>query len=117
MPTREYEDELESERTYVSGLYTRLDAERARVTDRFRAALRGTGGTLVDRDVEVRALAKEMKRLDVADAGHCFGRLDTVSGERSYIGRTGYLTSRTSTNRCDRLAGPRGAPVLCRHCS
>jgi DNA helicase IV len=89
VPTREYEDELESERTYVSGLYTRLDGERARVTDRFRAALRGTGGTLVDRDVEVRALAKEMTRLDVADAGLCFGRLDTVSGERSYIGRIG----------------------------
>jgi len=43
----------------------------------------------VDRDVEVRALAKEMTRLDVADAGLCFGRLDTVSGERSYIGRIG----------------------------
>jgi DNA helicase IV len=47
------------------------------------------GGTLVDRDVEVRALAKEMARLDVADNGLCFGRLDTVSGERSYIGRIG----------------------------
>ena len=89
MPTREYEEELESERTYVSGLYTRLDAERARVKGRFRAALRGTGGTLVDRDVEVRALAKEVKRLDVADAGLCFGRLDTVTDERSYIGRIG----------------------------
>jgi DNA helicase IV len=73
----------------VSGLYTRLDAERARVKGRLRAALRGTGGTLVDRDVEVRALAKEMTRLHVADAGLCFGRLDTVSGERSYIGRIG----------------------------
>jgi DNA helicase IV len=80
---------LESERDYVAGLYTRLDAERARVKGRFRAALRGSGGTLVDRDVEVRALAKEMMRLDVADAGLCFGRLDAVSGEHSYIGRIG----------------------------
>ena len=88
-PTREYEAELESEREYVAGLYQRLDDERARVKGRFRAALRGTGGTLVDRDVEVRALAKEMMRLDVADAGLCFGRLDSVSGERSYIGRIG----------------------------
>lgn len=89
MSTREYDDELQSERQYVAGLYTRLDAERARAKGRFRAALRGTGGTLVDRDVEVRALAKEMMRLDVADAGLCFGRLDTVSGEHSYIGRIG----------------------------
>ncbi|HEX4587186.1 MAG TPA: RNA polymerase recycling motor ATPase HelR [Mycobacterium sp.] len=94
MPLRRYEDELESERDYVTGLYTRLDAERARVKGRYGAALRGPvdikdGGTLVDRDVEVRALAKEMARLDVADNGLCFGRLDTVSGERSYIGRIG----------------------------
>lgn len=89
MSTREYDDELQSERQYVAGLYTRLDAERALARGRFRAALRGTGGTLVDRDVEVRALAKEVMRLDVADAGLCFGRLDTVSGEHSYIGRIG----------------------------
>ena len=43
----------------------------------------------MDRDAEVRALAKEMKRLDVADNGLCFGRLDSLSGEQSYIGRIG----------------------------
>jgi DNA helicase IV len=94
--TRDYEDELNAERTYVSGLYARLDAERARLKGKFREALRGPidvkdGGTLVDRDVEVRAVAKQMRRLDVADAGLCFGRLDTVSGEHSYIGRIGLL--------------------------
>ncbi|MFX0580269.1 RNA polymerase recycling motor ATPase HelR [Nocardia nepalensis] len=89
MPTQGYEDELRSERSYVAGLYTRLDAERARVRGRYTAALRGTGGTPMERDVEVRALAKEAKRLDVADNGLCFGRLDTLSGEHSYIGRIG----------------------------
>ncbi|WP_280249034.1 RNA polymerase recycling motor ATPase HelR [Nocardia abscessus] len=89
MSTREYEDELRSERSYVTALYARLDAERAQVKGRYGAALRGNGGTLVDRDVEVRALAKQVKRLDVADNGLCFGRLDTLSGERSYIGRIG----------------------------
>ncbi|MEU5761384.1 RNA polymerase recycling motor ATPase HelR [Nocardia sp. NPDC047648] len=84
-----YEDELRSERDYVAGLYTRLDAERARVKGRYAAALRGTGGTPMERDVEVRALAKEAKRLDVADDGLCFGRLDSLSGEHSYIGRIG----------------------------
>ena len=92
--SRDYEAELQAEQTYVTGLYARLDAERARVKDRYGAALRGpidvqNGGTLVERDAEVRALAKEMKRLDVADNGLCFGRLDALSGEHSYIGRIG----------------------------
>ncbi len=94
--THEYEEELHSERVYVAGLYTRLDAERARVKGRHTEALRGhidlkDGGTLVARDAEVRALAKEVRRLDVADNGLCFGRLDTLSGETSYIGRIGIL--------------------------
>ncbi|WP_202919297.1 RNA polymerase recycling motor ATPase HelR [Saccharothrix deserti] len=84
-----YEDELRSERSYVAGLYQRLDAERARVKGEYNAALRGNGGTPMERDVEVRALAKEAKRLGVADNGLCFGRLDSLSGEHSYIGRIG----------------------------
>jgi len=63
LTARDYEDELQFERTYVAGLYDRLDAERAQVEDRYKAALRGDGGTLVERDVEVRALAKQVKRL------------------------------------------------------
>lgn len=87
----DYDDELRSEQSYVAGLYTRLDAERARVKGRYSAAMRGTGGTLLERDDEVRALAKQMRRLNVADSGLCFGRLDSVSGERLYIGRIGLL--------------------------
>jgi DNA helicase IV len=91
---REYETELQSERSYVDGLYTRLDGERARVRAGYTGALRAPidakdGGTLVARDSEVRALAREMRRLDVADNGLCFGRLDSLSGEQSYIGRIG----------------------------
>ncbi|MFR9772611.1 RNA polymerase recycling motor ATPase HelR [Nocardia sp. SC052] len=89
MSTQGYEDELRSERSYVAGLYTRLDAERARARRGYTAALRGNGGTPMERDVEVRTLAREVKRLDVADNGLCFGRLDALSGERSYIGRIG----------------------------
>ncbi len=80
---------MRSEQSYVAGLYARLDAERAKVKGRYNATLRDNGGTLVERDVKVRALAKQMKRLDVADSGLCFGRLDSVSGEHSYIGRIG----------------------------
>ncbi|WP_280476623.1 RNA polymerase recycling motor ATPase HelR [Nocardia farcinica] len=84
-----YDEELRSERDYVAGLYTRLDAERARAERRYRAALRGTGNSPMERDVEVRTLAREVKRLGVADDGLCFGRLDAVTGERHYIGRIG----------------------------
>ena len=45
----------------------------------------------MDRDVELRALGKRIKRLDVADDGLCFGRLDSLVGERTYIGRIGLL--------------------------
>jgi DNA helicase IV len=87
--TQEYDEELRSERSYVAGLYVRLDAERTRVQAEYDAALAGTGGTPMERDVQVRASAKQVKRLHVADNGLCFGRLDSVSGARSYIGRIG----------------------------
>ncbi len=91
-----YEEELESEREYIAGLYVRLDAERARVKGRYRSTLRApvdqqNGAAMVERDDEVRALASQAQRLDVADDGLCFGRLDAVSGERSYVGRIGLL--------------------------
>ncbi|GAA4617986.1 RNA polymerase recycling motor ATPase HelR [Saccharopolyspora hordei] len=89
MSIQEYAEELRSEREHIAGLYARLDAERARVVKEYRAALRDHGGTAVERDVAVRALARETTRLDVADNGLCFGRLDSTSGERTYIGRIG----------------------------
>ncbi|MGE2728045.1 RNA polymerase recycling motor ATPase HelR [Mycolicibacterium vaccae] len=94
MPHHSYDDELAAEQRYVDGLYTRLDAERVQVRDRHAAALRSdvdaqNGSTLVERDAQVRATAARMDRLNVADAGLCFGRLDSVSGERLYIGRIG----------------------------
>ncbi|QFZ24301.1 DUF2075 domain-containing protein [Saccharothrix syringae] len=80
---------MRSEREYVAGLYERLDAERARVKGEYDAALRGNGGTPMERDDEVRALTREVRRLDAVDNGLCFGRLDSTGGERSYIGRVG----------------------------
>lgn len=94
MTTQAHDHELESERDYQADLHDRLDAKRRRVKDQYRAALAGPidiqdGGTLVARDAEVRALAQSMARLDVADHGLCFGRLDALSGERLYVGRIG----------------------------
>ncbi|GAA3242610.1 hypothetical protein GCM10017691_46830 [Pseudonocardia petroleophila] len=89
MSTPGYDEGLASERAYVAGLHVRLDAERARVQAEHDAALRSHDGTAVERDVEVRAAAKQVKRLHVADEGLCFGRMDALSGDRSYIGRIG----------------------------
>ncbi|MEV0679816.1 RNA polymerase recycling motor ATPase HelR [Actinosynnema sp. NPDC050436] len=89
MSDQGYEEELRSERDHIAGLYRRLDAERARVEREYEASLLGDRGTLVERDSEVRALAKEVKRLGVGDSGLCFGRLDGLDGHVSYIGRLG----------------------------
>ncbi|AFU02041.1 RNA polymerase recycling motor ATPase HelR [Nocardia brasiliensis] len=89
MSTQGYDAELAAERGYVAELYARLDAERARVKGQYGAALRGREVTAMEREDQVRALAKSVQRYDVADNGLCFGRLDTLTGERSYIGRIG----------------------------
>ncbi|WP_211215428.1 RNA polymerase recycling motor ATPase HelR [Actinoalloteichus spitiensis] len=91
MSVQGYEDELRSERAYVAGLYARLDEERERATAEHQAALAGDGGSPMERDVRVRAAGREIRRLAVADGGLCFGRLDAVTGERTYIGRIGIL--------------------------
>ncbi len=89
MSSQGYDEELRSEREYVAGLYDRLDTERELTQSAYAAALAGKGVTLQERDVHVRMLAKEVSRLNVADNGLCFGRLDALSGESTYIGRVG----------------------------
>ncbi|GAA1653576.1 DNA helicase [Mycolicibacterium murale] len=93
MAEDDYRQVLSAEQSYVEELYARLDAERARLQARYSAALRGhddrEGAALLERDVEVRAVAKQLARVDVADHGLCFGRLDSTAGERLYIGRIG----------------------------
>ncbi|WP_265736935.1 RNA polymerase recycling motor ATPase HelR [Amycolatopsis orientalis] len=89
MSNQGYDEELRSEREYVTSLYGRLDAERLRVSEAYAGALRGEGFGLSDREVSVAAKAREMARLKVADEGLCFGRLDALSGERIYVGRVG----------------------------
>ncbi|MGW5317361.1 RNA polymerase recycling motor ATPase HelR [Nocardia thailandica] len=89
MTDRDHDTELRSEQDYVAGLYERLDTERARVARRYEDALRGDGLSPMERDVEVRALGRERRRLDVADNGLCFGRLDAEDGAVTYIGRIG----------------------------
>ncbi|MCR6481222.1 helicase [Amycolatopsis sp. OK19-0408] len=80
---------MRAERAYITGLYARLDGEREQARARYRSALGETGIALVERDADVRIRAREAVRLNVADNGLCFGRLDALSGEISYIGRLG----------------------------
>ena len=89
MSNQGYDEELRAERAYVTGLYARLDREREQARVRYHNALGETGTTLVERDADVRVRARETVRLNVADNGLCFGRLDALSGETEYIGRIG----------------------------
>ncbi|MFJ9781801.1 RNA polymerase recycling motor ATPase HelR [Amycolatopsis sp. NPDC101161] len=89
MSNQGYDEELRAERAYVDGLYARLDRERDEARVRYDRALGEPGTTLVERDADVRVRARETVRLNVADNGLCFGRLDALSGETSYIGRIG----------------------------
>jgi DNA helicase IV len=84
-----YDEELREERAYVAALYERLDRERAVAQARYHGALGQTEVTPGEREDDVRCRSREAARLDVADNGLCFGRLDAVSGETSYIGRIG----------------------------
>ncbi|MEV6639973.1 RNA polymerase recycling motor ATPase HelR [Amycolatopsis sp. NPDC051371] len=89
MSNQGYDEELRAERAYISELYARLDRERDEARARYRSALGEPGTTLVERDADVRIRARETVRLNVADNGLCFGRLDALSGETEYIGRIG----------------------------
>ncbi|MEJ2865589.1 RNA polymerase recycling motor ATPase HelR [Actinomycetospora flava] len=91
MSDQGYDEELQDERRYVAGLYARLDALRAQAREAHRTAMRGEGERPMDRDVKVRATAAQVRRLDVADNGLCFGRLDSLDGEHTHIGRLGIL--------------------------
>ncbi|MFF1609440.1 RNA polymerase recycling motor ATPase HelR [Amycolatopsis sp. NPDC058278] len=89
MSNQGYDEELRKERAYVAALYERLDRERAAAQARYHGALGQTEVTPGERETDVRCRSREAARLDVADNGLCFGRLDARSGETSYVGRIG----------------------------
>jgi len=95
---------LRSEQRYVDGLYRRLDEERAAAEAALAEvhARGGDGGTrqnLVEREVGASEHAARLARLNSADSGLCFGRIDHADGEALYIGRIG-------------LRGPEHDPLL-----
>ncbi|MFB9678814.1 HelD family protein [Streptosporangium vulgare] len=87
---------LREEQEYVSLLYGRLDELREHVTGRLTRVLATSGGNAqarVERDAAHAAYAERLARLDAAEHGLCFGRLDMLDGERRHIGRMGMLAA------------------------
>ena len=84
--------EISREQEYVARLYERVDALREQASARLALALREDGGTpqsRLDRDAAITRYAGQLTRLDAAENGVCFGRLDLGSGECLHIGRIG----------------------------
>ncbi|GLW90306.1 HelD family protein [Actinokineospora globicatena] len=81
---REIGREIDIEQRYVADLYARVDALRVVAAAGVLAAKRADG----DRDA-VAVWQAEVARLDAAEQGLCFGRLDMHDGRRIYIGRLG----------------------------
>jgi DNA helicase IV len=88
-------DGLEHERHYVAMLYERLDERRADTARRLNAVLHdetvGTPQALTERDAAAAMYTDRLAALRAAEHGLAFGRLDTHTGERRYIGRLGLL--------------------------
>jgi DNA helicase IV len=84
--------EVSREQEYIGRLYERVDVLRDRASAGLALALRQDGGTAqsrLDRDAEIFRHGEQLARLDAAEDGLCFGRLDLRTGERRHIGRIG----------------------------
>ncbi len=76
-------------------LYDRLDERRADTARRLQSVLHdetvGTPQALTERDAAAAMYTDRLAALRAAEHGLAFGRLDTETGERRYIGRLGLL--------------------------
>jgi DNA helicase IV len=88
-----YDAELQAERARIASIYAHLDAERSTASGKLDGVLLDstaeTTEALWERDVAATTLSRRIGLLKVADNGLCFGRLDHVAGETTYIGRIG----------------------------
>ncbi len=88
--------DLVHERTYVAGLYARLDELRAEKRDQLATVRRaggvGTMQNVSERDAFAALYEDRLAQLDAVDDRLVFGRLDLDSGEAQYIGRIGLTT-------------------------
>ena len=83
--------ELRAENEYVGRLYDRLESQRQLALTRLREIhLQDKGGTRqsrMERDTLEIHHTRRLAELHAAEYGLCFGRIDSVDGERQYIGR------------------------------
>ncbi len=90
-----YDDELAAERTYVNGLYARLDELRAEKVQQLgevrRAKSMGTHQNRSERDAFATLYENRLAQLNAVDDRLVFGRLDLDDGQDRYIGRIGLL--------------------------
>ncbi|WRH26426.1 AAA family ATPase [Arthrobacter sp. JZ12] len=89
-------NELDHERSYVAGLYQRLDelrAEKQRQLDQVRRTIAaGSHQNRSERDAFATMYEDRLAQLNAVDDRLVFGRLDLDSGEERYIGRIGLST-------------------------
>jgi DNA helicase IV len=92
-----YDDELAQERTYVHGLYSRLDELRAEKVEQLgevrRAKSMGTHQNRSERDAFATLYENRLAQLNAVDDKLVFGRLDLDDGQCRYIGRIGLLSA------------------------
>ncbi len=84
--------EQDREQGYIAALYQRLDELRERASQRLATVMRHAGGThaaMTEREALAVMYKQQLAQLDAAENGLCFGRLEFVSGARTYIGRIG----------------------------
>jgi DNA helicase IV len=88
----ELQNPVEDEQVHLTAFYAALDRERD-LAERRRGdeSVAGTRNAqaLHQRDGRVRELNHRLARLNAAEEGLCFGRLDDVDGEVLHIGRLG----------------------------
>jgi DNA helicase IV len=84
--------EVSREQEYVTGMYERVDILREEASARLALALRQDGGTAqsrLEQDAAISRYAGQLAKLEAAEDGLCFGRLDLLTGECRHIGRIG----------------------------
>nr|WP_244189086.1 AAA family ATPase [Streptomyces yokosukanensis] len=87
--------QIANEQAHVSAMYELLDERRADALAQLAEVLRSSAdsaGEVYARDVAAEDLARRMRRLEGAEEGLAFGRLDGVDGTALHIGRLGLHT-------------------------
>ncbi|MEU0806272.1 ATP-dependent DNA helicase [Streptomyces sp. NPDC005970] len=84
--------QVESEQTHVSALYELIDKRIAEAQAQLAEVLKApadSAGEVYEREVAAARLAREVRRLEGADEGLVFGRIDGADGTALRIGRLG----------------------------